>query len=91
VVVFRKARIFQTPIWRRGPPPVKGETIISKADGPTNVYVLRLKGGLLDVPEGHVVIKIGISNEIGRRLRPVSAAAPLTARVSPRSQALFRE
>lgn len=67
------------PVWRRGPPPAKGHTTITKVDGLTEVYVLRLWDeslGLVDLPEGHVVIKVGISNEIERRLRELNAGFP---------------
>lgn len=73
------------PVSRRGPPPHKGDTLISRVDGQTYVYVLRLDGAprlLPDLPEDHVVIKVGISNEIDRRLRELNAGFPPGSKAS---------
>lgn len=65
--------------WRRGPPPAKGARVSVKADGPTDVYLLRLHGpvqALLCVPKEHAVIKIGMSNDVARRLDELNAGFP---------------
>lgn len=67
------------PKWRRGPPPTAGTSKLTKADGATDVYVMRLEGpveAFLDIPEGHAVIKVGMSNNVQRRLDELNCGFP---------------
>lgn len=67
------------PKWRRGPPPAHGNIQIERVDGPADFYLLRLTGkvdAILDVPAGYSVIKVGMSNNVERRLRELNAGFP---------------
>lgn len=68
-----------SPSWRRGPSPTKGQATFTRADGDTEVYLLCLADdglGILDLPEGYCIIKIGISNKINRRIRELNIGFP---------------
>ncbi len=71
--------------WRRGPPPAHGAVWIERADGPTDVYLFRLAGdadALVDLPTGHALIKVGMSNDPDRRLAELNAGFPPGSKAS---------
>lgn len=73
-----------TQAFRRGPPPVVGEIRMERLDGPTDVYVLRLDGpveAIMDVPAGHVVIKIGMSRNVPARVAQLNVGFPAKSRI----------
>lgn len=75
----------ESPVWRRGPPPITGEISYARGDGETDVYLLRLIGpvdALLDVAPGFAVIKIGMSRDVHRRIRELNAGFPPGSRVA---------
>lgn len=72
------------PRWRRGPPPTPGEIRMRREDGTTWVYLMVLHGNagaIVNVPEGHLVIKVGISNDLDRRLKEMNYGFPPGATV----------
>lgn len=73
------------PAWRRGPPPTTGKVIISRTSGQTDVYVMVLNdpdGAMLVVPDGHVVIKVGMSNDVERRLAELNVGFPRGSKIN---------
>jgi hypothetical protein len=67
------------PRWRHGPPPVKGSASVTRVDGPTDVYLLRLEGSvgaLIEMPPDCVCIKVGMTNDVTRRLVELNAGFP---------------
>jgi hypothetical protein len=68
------------PRWRRGPPPASTAMISTPDPGPASVYVMRLTGPLSHVvpklQPGEVVIKVGRSNDLSRRLRELNFGMP---------------
>ncbi|MER9680371.1 hypothetical protein NKJ23_13710 [Mesorhizobium sp. M0184] len=72
------------PKWHRGPPPTDGGVWIERVDGPTDVYLFRATGrvdALFDLPAGHVLIKVGMSNNPERRLTELNAGFPPGSKV----------
>lgn len=70
--------------WRRGPPPTAGKVVVTRSSGPTEVYLMVLHdplGAMLDVPEDHVVIKVGMSNDVGRRLAELNVGFPRGSKI----------
>lgn len=70
----------KSPVWRRGPPPSAGPRSIIKHDGPTHLYLMKLDGGaaaaLLSLGDGLTAIKIGITNDLARRLAQLNFGFP---------------
>lgn len=66
--------------FRRGPPPAIGTYAQERLDGPTDLYLLTLEGNdqgaVLVAPPDYVVIKVGISNNLTRRLAELNAGFP---------------
>ena len=66
--------------WRRGPPPVSGPQTRTREDGPTSVYLLVLEGPVgaafpnLDADTS--IVKVGMSNDVRRRLDELSCGLP---------------
>jgi hypothetical protein len=73
------------PVFRRGPPPVVGERTHIVGEGETFLYLMRLAGrtaGLFpDLPDGRLVIKIGISQSPTRRATELNVGFPPGASV----------
>jgi hypothetical protein len=70
---------YRAPRWRRGPPPTPGEIRMRREDGATWVYLMELQGtagAIINVPEGHRVIKVGITNDLDRRLKELNYGFP---------------
>lgn len=64
----------------RGPTPTFGEVVATRIDGPTSVYLLELSGPVerLVTPEDGLrpLLKLGLSNDVARRLRELNASFP---------------
>ncbi|MBB4087450.1 GIY-YIG nuclease family protein [Sphingomonas carotinifaciens] len=66
----------------RGPVPTFGSFGVARSDGETQVYVLTLNGfrswlaSRHDVPHGFDILKVGISNDVERRLGELNAGLP---------------
>lgn len=70
--------------WRRGPPPTAGLRVVEYGEGETEVYLMRLEGptkAILDLSEGDVVVKIGISTDVPRLLAELNCGFPPGARL----------
>lgn len=70
--------------YRRGPPPFVGEATVVRSDGETEVYLMRLEGpvgAMVDLPEGHHVIKIGMSSNVHARLAQLNLGFPPGSKV----------
>lgn len=91
------------PTWRRGPPPSVGTQTIVKYDGPTHLYLMTLGGPGALIPHlhnGDEVIKVGITNDLARRLADLNFGFPPGSsvkwrlhqtRLFPSGQAAFEE
>lgn len=68
------------PLLRRGPAPSEGDRIAVFSDRPTCLYILRLVGmtqGSHDrLTSDKVIVKIGISNAVRRRLKELNGGFP---------------
>lgn len=67
------------PVWRRGPPPSAGPRTILKYDGPTHLYLMKLEGpaaAMLALEDGMAAIKVGITNDLARRLAQLNFGFP---------------
>lgn len=68
------------PIWRRGPPPSPGAQTIVKYDGPTHLYLMTLDGPtgelLPHLGNENATIKVGITNDLARRLAELNFGFP---------------
>jgi hypothetical protein len=66
--------------WRPGPPPSAGQSLVTKQDGLTSVYLLVLDGPVApvfpDLRAGHSVVKVGMSNDPNRRVLDLSCGFP---------------
>lgn len=63
----------------RGPAPQFGDYAGTRKDGPTSVYLLKLAGPrshLLAIDDSRPLLKLGLSNQIDRRLRELNAGFP---------------
>lgn len=70
--------------FRRGPPPVVGEIRTERIEGPADVYLLRLEGpvsAIMELPPGHVVIKVGMSGDVDARVSQLNYGFPAGSRV----------
>ncbi|WP_186417168.1 DUF3427 domain-containing protein [Bosea sp. CS1GBMeth4] len=68
------------PSWRRGPPPVAGSHTVERLEGPTSVYLLVLEGPVAAafpaLEPGHRIVKVGLSNDVARRIEDLSSGLP---------------
>jgi hypothetical protein len=66
--------------WRPGPRPSVGQTVVTKQDGLTSVYLLVLDGPVAsvfpDLSSGQSVVKVGMSNDPNRRVLDLSCGFP---------------
>lgn len=74
-----------SPPWRRGPAPLTGQRTVNVADGPDYLYIMRLTGPVEliypDLPPGHIIIKVGHSDDPARRERELNFGLPFNCRV----------
>ena len=68
------------PSWRRGPPPSVGTQTIVKYDGPTHLYLMILDGPadelIPQLENSNAAIKVGITNDLPRRLAELNFGFP---------------
>lgn len=66
--------------WRRGPPPTSGSRTSERVDGATSVYLLAMEGpveaAFPALEPGMLVIKVGLSNDVDRRIEDLSCGIP---------------
>lgn len=73
------------PRFRRGPPPSVGEVTVTRSDAETEVYLMRLAGpvsAIVDIPDGHHVIKVGMSSNVNARMAQLNSGFPPHSKVA---------